>query len=65
MNYIIAIATVQLILLLLVLARILTFDFGMVSTLFSVRAWYMQKLDATIKINDIDTTTAFASHMSN
>ena len=32
-------------------------------TLFSVWAWYMQKLAASSKDIDIDTTTAFVSHM--
>ena len=31
--------------------------------LFSVWAWYMQKLAATSQIIDIDTTTPFVSHM--
>ena len=59
-----ALATVQIILFVLVFARTLTFDFAMVSQFILSMGLSMQKVAATSKTIDIDTTTSFVSHMS-
>ena len=63
-NSIIAYATVQKILLALIFARTLTFDFTMVSHYFLCTGLEYQKLAATSKFSDIGFETAFISHMS-